>query len=116
MDYSFDKKTVKVNGKTLTFDLNIDTILEKDNVLMILLYGGGEQSTCKTYHSRNIFGVSAEGEILWQVEAPTKDPVDLYTGLFEEEGQVIGGAWSGGDCWIDPKTGEVLKKVFRPFG
>jgi hypothetical protein len=112
MNYSFDKKTVTVGGKKVTFDLNVDTVLEKDGILMVLLYGGGEQSTCKTYHSRNIFGVNEEGEIIWQVEAPTKDPVDLYTGLFEEEGQVIGYCWKGFDNYLDPQTGKILDQEF----
>ncbi|GAB4271365.1 MAG: hypothetical protein Tsb0018_03480 [Opitutales bacterium] len=112
MDYNFDGKTVNVNGKKVTFDLNVDTVLEKDAILMILLYGGGEQPTCKTYHSRNIFGVNAEGEIVWQVEAPTKDPVDLYTQLTESEGKIIAGSWSCFLCHIDPQTGRILDKEF----
>jgi hypothetical protein len=111
MNYSFDENMLNVNGKELKFDLKIESVLEKEGVLLVLILEHGSKLTNEHYHSRNIFGVNEEGEIIWQVEAPTKDPVDLYTGLFEEEGQVIGGAWSGGDCYLDPQTGKILKKI-----
>ena len=106
MNYEIKENRLLIEGKDLFFEYPIKGVLKKEGVLMVLL-----KVPAKFNYQRNIFGVNEEGEIIWQVEAPTKDPVDLYTGLFEEEGQVIGGAWSGGDCYLDPQTGKILKKI-----
>ena len=111
MNYKVEKNKFLLEGKVLEFESEIDTVLENDGIYILLILENDMNRTGEFYGSRNIFGVNAEGEIIWQVEAPTKDPVDLYTGLFEEEGEVIGYAWSGGDCYLDPKTGKILKKI-----
>ena len=109
--YVIKKNILELVEKEIVFDQPIRTVLEKDKIFIVLLLKNELTEIRKHYQSRNIFGISPDGEILWQVEAPTQDPVDLYTGLFEEDGHVIGYAWSGGDCYLDPKTGKVLKKI-----
>tara|TARA_B100001027_G_C16016179_1_gene219078 strand:+ start:37 stop:390 length:354 start_codon:yes stop_codon:yes gene_type:complete len=116
MSYNVDKCRFLIKNKVLEFKSEVDTVLKKDEIYIILILENEMKKTGEAYGSQNIFGVNAEGEIIWQVEAPTKDPVDLYTSLFEKEGAIKAYASSGGDCVLDPKTGKILKKVFRPFG
>lgn len=108
MNYKIEKDKLTVHEKELIFDYEIKSVLEKDGTLMILL-----KVPAKFNYQRNIFGVSAEGEILWQVEAPTKDPVDLYTQITEENEKVMGGSWSGWNCHLDPKTGKIVGRDFE---
>ena len=113
MNYSIKNNILILNEKEITFDLEIERVLEKDNMLIVLILEDGSELTNKHYQSRNIFGISPDGEILWQVEAPTQDPVDLYTQLTEEDGMALGGSWSGWNCHLDPKTGKILKRIFE---
>ena len=116
MKYLIEGKELNVNGKSIKFDHLIRTVLEKDRVLVTLIMEDDIPGLMKYYHSRNIFGVSAEGEILWQVEAPSDFKEDLFTSLgINNEDNVEAYSWKGCENIIDPKTGKILKQEFVRF-
>ena len=61
--------------------------------------------------TENVFGISEEGAILWQVErhvATSTDPINSYVGVSCEGGVVYLGDWGGHCVKIEPLTGRIL--------
>ncbi len=107
MNYKISGNDLLFNSKKVSFEHPIKSVLQKKDFLLVLL-----KVPAKVNYQRNIFGVSGEGEIIWQVEAPSYSSVDLYTSLWEENGEIVAGSWKGDDTWLDPKTGKILKQEF----
>ena len=63
--------------------------------------------------NENIFGISYEGKILWQIE-PRKHPTSVspYTNLAREGDSVYVFNWDGTDLVLDPYTGKILKEGY----
>ena len=108
MKYKISKNKLEIASQEIVFDYDIKTVLEKKDVLMVLL-----KVPAKFNYQRNIFGVNGEGEILWQVEAPSDFPEDLFVSLYKNENdEVEAYSWKGCENILDPKTGEILKQEF----
>ncbi|MBI5299550.1 MAG: hypothetical protein HY877_04565 [Deltaproteobacteria bacterium] len=65
---------------------------------------------------RNVYCVSEEGNLLWQIP-PAVGPVDpsghsFYTSLFCLRGEPWAGTFSGFDSRLDPKTGKIVEEIF----
>ncbi len=65
--------------------------------------------------TENVFGVSLEGRVLWQIERipeTATDPVNRYTNVRTGQlGTAIVFNWNGTDITIDSRTGKVLDSV-----
>jgi hypothetical protein len=111
MNYEIKENRLLIKGKELFFEYPIKGVLEKEGVLMVLL-----KVPAKFNYQRNIFGANEEGEIIWQVEAPSDFKEDLFTSLgINNEDNVEAYSWKGCENIIDPKTGKILKQEFVRF-
>ena|GEM_PF-2250740 len=60
---------------------------------------------------RNVFGLTDQGDVLWQVEPrPAEEPNNTYTSMREELGVVVARTSDNVQRKIDPKTGKVLQE------
>ena len=84
--------------------------LEIDGVNVLLLSIPPDQD-----YRQNIFGVSAKGDILWQIEPrPSREAHNKYTSIRDEVGIVVGVTEDHCQRKIDPKSGKVLFEEEAP--
>lgn len=96
-----------INNKLITFDYDIEKIINNDDKLYILL-----SIPIKKIYNNNIFAVSQNGDMLWQVELPwyaveNKDYPFTNIWFNEEETKLYAYNWHGFEHIIDIKTGEI---------
>jgi hypothetical protein len=119
------------NGAHVEFDLPIKCAIEVSGIVVVALDVPLRQSM-----NENVFGVSGEGKIMWQIERipETSHPTSVYKNvylidpgpgnLFQQleqypefkglseyykPGTFIAGNWCGTEAIVDVKTGKVLK-------
>jgi hypothetical protein len=120
------------NGAHVDFDLSIKCAIKVLGIVVVALDVPPKQSM-----NENVFGVSSEGKILWQIERipNASNPICRYTdvnviesgpdnllcrleqypeykGLGEYAripGTFIAGNWCGSEAIVDVKTGKVLR-------
>jgi hypothetical protein len=121
------------NGAHAEFDLPIKCAIEVSGIVVLALDVPPKQSM-----NENVFGVSNEGKIIWQIERipevshPTcryknlyeqipdtlicqLDRFPVYKGLSEyghRSDTFIAGNWCGSEAIVDVKTGKVLRTFF----
>lgn len=101
-------KLLFVDGKTVSFDYSIQQELNFPGVIVVLLnIPTGE------IFNENVFGVSFDGEVLWQV-APQRYLGDdsPYTGMNYEDGKAGLYNWDSTLYVVEPMTGELISKRF----
>lgn len=96
--------------KTVNFSSEVDdTIIHKDSVL-VRVYNNAE------YNDRNIFRLSEEGKIIWQVEQPDPFKVPERTACFTYLGVdndvIKAHSLNGCTYEIDFETGKLSNRVF----
>jgi hypothetical protein len=98
-----------VDGRqVVTFDSAIADTVQLDRIVVVLTEPTrGEDCT------RNVYGISPEGEMLWQIQAvhPNSHQPNTYTGfIFRDRSasSVWIANWSGMSAEIDPRSGEIL--------
>lgn len=63
------------------------------------------------HYNENVFGVSADRRILWQIERERHIyPDSPYTTLRKDGDLAVVGSWDGIVLWLDPPTGKVVKR------
>lgn len=65
------KTCLKVSGKVLDFEYDVEKILEADNMLVVLLGSSDKYLKCgkeDTHPFNGVYAVSDEGEVLWNIE------------------------------------------------
>ena len=92
----------------VVFPHTIDMVLKLEKILVVLLL------IDDITFNENVYGVSAEGKILWQIE-----PID-YMQKFSPYGniKIKGGVLRaynvrGTDLFLDPETGDVIARKFE---
>lgn len=92
--------------------ISLPTVIKQfeafDRVIVVRVHPKGIN-----FLNENVFGISYEGEILWQIEKV--DHVDKdspYTGLSKKDELLTAYNWDGFDYLIDPNTGKVINKEF----
>lgn len=66
--------------------------------------------------NRNIFAVTRQGEILWQIaESPHGTEADKpYVGIFRDrDGCLVAANWNGVDYSVDLESGGITTKAFN---
>ncbi|MBE0537108.1 MAG: hypothetical protein IH624_15715 [Phycisphaerae bacterium] len=112
-DWGKDGNTLIIQDDTyVTFCYPIGTILETCGNLLIVLDVPAKQSM-----PENLFAVSEDGEILWQIEHSPKtglDPANRFTGVRESSisGIVVASNWNCVNFYVDVKTGRVVDTEF----
>lgn len=106
-----DKKFTLLNPKenrTIIFDFPIRQLIEFHNCFIIRL----EVDVDKIYNE-NVFGVSLEGKMLWQIEPmPHIDEQNPYTGMGREGDLIKLYSWIGINVTVIPYTGQIIEKGF----
>jgi hypothetical protein len=108
VDWKISGRAVRTpTGKTVNFDFEIGESVEVDDVLVVRL-----DVPVNVSMSRNVFGLSKKGELLWQIESVpgiSHDPKARYVGIFARPGgRVILVEFMGVNVTVDAKTGKVL--------
>jgi hypothetical protein len=108
MDWAKEGETLIIENETcVSFDYPIEAIFETCGILIVVLDNPPKQSM-----TENVFAVSKEGKILWQIERTPKTahPVSRYTSVRETSvaGIVCAWNWNCTNVYIDVKTGKVL--------
>lgn len=108
----FEKNSLNIcneNGKKIiNFQSPIEQIEQFDEIIVVMVY-----PKTNNFLNENLYGVSYDGKILWQVEKIEHvDRDSPYTGMGEENGLLGAYNWDGFDYLIDPKTGKILDKKF----
>jgi hypothetical protein len=98
--------------KRISFDYSIKSILETENIIIVVL-----DVPPKLSMTENVFGVSAEGNIIWQIERipeTANDPVNCYVGLSAHtlQSKCFVTNWNCICATVDIKTGKVLDTQF----
>lgn len=107
MKYHFQRNLLTIDSKILRFDGEIEEIIENNSNIIVLLLMDRNLKT-----SQNVFCISDKGEIVWQApfisgHTPFGSP---YTGIHLEKDGTLYLCNSIADVWVNPLTGEVLKK------
>jgi len=102
---------VSEDGKTTKFEYEVKDVLEAKGVTIVLLKVPPSEAM-----TQNVFGVSPEGRILWQIEKipeTSSDETNTYVGMNKTSDQIVRiGNWNGLIVEIDPTTGKVTRKIF----
>lgn len=108
--FSENKVTLKIQDseKIVTFSYAIGAIEKFDNRFVVMI-----DPPANTIFNENIYGVSYDGKILWQVEKIAHvDQDSPYTGIGKENNFLSAYNWDGHDYCIDLNTGKILGKKF----
>jgi hypothetical protein len=108
MTWTIEGKQVRFpNGTTVTFEFEIQEIVEVDGVLVVIL-----EIPPNRMMTENVFGISTEGKLLWQIErtaANSTDPANKYTGFTGHDQKIVRiYNWNGTSNAVDARTGKVL--------
>lgn len=101
-----DEKLILDSGKTVTFDYLIADIVAFDDAVVVRL-----NSPSDKHFNENVFGVSYDGKILWQIEK--KEHVydeSPYTYIGQRDDNVILFNFDGLELTVEPATGKILKE------
>ena len=122
-----DSKTLLIGGKKIIFPCSISGcikgrpfIVEKDDLIIVNFYPWDEKEVEELEKieeetgldpNRNIWALSREGELVWTIEraTPRSKYSQVYTSVYIEDDNVIGGNWSEFDYIIDTSNGDVKK-------
>jgi len=106
-----DSVLILENSKRVSFDYAVGSVLETAGIIVITLEVPPGQSM-----TENVFGVSREGEILWQIERipeTATNPINRYMSVWENPpGIVFACNWNCTNAYIDVKTGKVIDTTF----
>ena len=97
--------------KPVSFDYPIGVVFETCGILLLVLDVPSKQSM-----TENVFAVSKEGRIFWQIERiiKTSHPVNCYIGVSDSRipGIVVAYNWNCTNVYVDIKTGKVVDTEF----
>ncbi len=110
ISYDKNKLTIKFNGdeKVIKFKYDIGKVQEFENCIVVMI-----DPPQGAVFNENVFGVSYEGKILWQVK-PLKYVYNdsPFTGMVREENFIKLFNWDGTDLTVNPRTGEIISKGY----
>ncbi len=96
------------SGASYNFKYPIDEIKICEKIVIVRL-----DIPPKVILNENVYGISENGELLWQIEKLDHIYEDSpYTGMTLKEGKLILYNWDGLEVNIDPKTGKVISKSY----
>ena len=101
------------NGTQVLLPFSVLGAEEVDDVCVVCL----DAPVGSVHEHKNVFGISKEGKVLWQIEAMTTSnrPVDTYVaiGRVPERCGVIEAAMFGGDIFtVDVVNGRIIGRRF----
>lgn len=108
-DVSYSSKILRLkSGKSVTFKYNIAEVAILEGIIIVRL-----DVPPGRIMNENIYGVSKDGNILWQISKLGHIYGDSpYTGMTRRGDKFTIYNWDGLDVTIDPYTGEILSKSY----
>jgi len=107
-----EKKLIITNGKIkkeVEFPSPIKQIEKFEQVIIVRIY----PKTTTTFLNENIFGVSYDGKILWQIEVVSHVHVDSpYTWIGRKDSLLEAYNWDGTLYIVDPNNGKIIDERF----
>lgn len=101
-------KVIFQNGEEITFGYPIGETLDFQDVIVIRL-----ELPLGVVFNENVFGLSCDGEILWQISKQKHIGEDSpYTQLSYQNGKAGLYNWDASLYIVEPNTGEVIKERF----
>jgi hypothetical protein len=95
------------DGHAVSFPLPISECQQVEDVLVVVLDVSG-----RNHMTENVFGVTPQGQILWQIEPRpdiSRDPVNFYTGIDRHlPGRIRLGSWAGIAVDVDIHSGKIV--------
>ena len=93
----------------MRFKYDIDTVLIFDSCIVVMI----EPPVPRVTYNENIFGVSFDGKILWQIEK-TEHLYEgsRYTNMVRENDLLLAYNWDGFDYLVNPATGKIISMEF----
>lgn len=112
MDWAKEENVLVLNNNVrIVFDYSIEAVLETFGTIIVLL-----DSPPQITMTENVFGVSYEGKIIWQIERipATTSPHNRYTNISESGVPGIFVAFNSNctNVYTDVLTGKVLDTEF----
>lgn len=121
-----DHNILVIGGRTIQLPCSIcgsrkgrPAIVELNGLVVVCILGWDDKENeeldrAKVDMTRNIWAFDQEGNKVWEIEAARefRNEANCYTGLWIEDGKLVGYNWVGINVIINPKDGSV----FVPFG
>lgn len=103
-----DNKLILTSGKIVSFKYPIRETLNFSEIIIVLL-----NVPPKANFNENVYGVSYNGKVLWQVLPQRHLSSDSpYTGMNYEGNKAGLYNWDSTLYIVEPKTGQVINKRF----
>ena len=106
-DLRIDDKDLVREKKGVIFSCEnkIKEILEDGEHIYLLFFSRDKKPN-------NVLCIDQSGNIVWEIDAVGWVRNTTFANIYEEEGKLFAGAWSGFECEVDRKTGRVLNRIF----
>jgi len=105
LNFEINGKSLIVSGKSIKFPLDIKQVEVFPNSFVVRL-----EVPTNFVFNENIFGVSKDGMILWQIEKLTyvysNSP---YTGMLREKNFIKLFNWDGKNLIVNPDNGKIIE-------
>lgn len=107
--WNIEKNQIKFpHGDVIRFDHKIASTKEVNGILVVLLDVPSDKIM-----TENVFGVSSEGKLLWQIESvleTSTDTVNSYTAIGQcTSNTIVLSNWNGTAVNVDVQTGKILE-------
>ena len=108
--YKVFKKSIIVNNKKIDFQLNVSKVSEVENILIVFL----EFNPKKMDNEPNVFAISNEGEVLWQLDF-IENSCNKYIDIKSEKDRYVIYDYEHFKYILDEKTGKLDHKKIMPL-
>ncbi|RAU49532.1 MULTISPECIES: hypothetical protein [unclassified Pseudomonas] len=99
-----------INENRITTPHPVSEALEKDNLVIVRV-----DPPAGVIFNRNVYGITANGEILWQIQASlhgTQQDKPYTNILLNPDGLLIAENWNGVSYSVDIRNGEITTIAF----
>ena len=101
-----ENKLILDTGRQVSFKHDIDKVVSFDNVVVVLL-----KMPSGIIFNENVFGVSLDGQIRWQIQSLLPDMEDSpHINIKRSANGLDAYNWSGLKTRVDLKTGKIVDK------
>lgn len=97
---------VFASGQKASFKYPVASVVEFDDVLVVML-----DVPPNARHNENVYGVSREGQVLWQIQPRLHVYADSpYTYVGRQGDSAALSNWDGLELTVNAETGAILKE------
>lgn len=112
MRLTYEWNRITVNSNVVELPAKIAKVIIFDDFIIALLHTREDWITDKSLDTdRNIFGINTTGEVVWQIETPSKGG-ENYNNVGIERGTVKAVGCIAYTYDLDPVTGKISNPIF----